>query len=104
MKQKRPNISIDRLREIIMEEYSVSVNEQIDHAGAKTVVTAASKLLKGIEAYKKSATGTMQSAIGNALAGIETQLEDMISTPGSYVDKPKPEPKKVTLRAVKDGD
>lgn len=100
MSDKPPQISLDRLREIVKEELAV-VNEQVDHAAIKDVVTHASKFLAALEAFKKNAAPAAINGVTPHLASLEKILEDMVSTPSSYVTKPKAEPKKVSLRAVK---
>jgi len=92
-------ISASRLREIIIEE--IAMHEQVDHAGIRDVVNAASKLLAAVENFKKVAAPTMMSAVTPQIAQIEKVLEDMVSTPGSYVNKPKLEPQKVSLKPAK---
>lgn len=102
---KTPQISFDRIREIVKEELAARgkhvVSEQVDHAAIKEVVTSASKLLAAVEAFKKNAGPAAMNAVTPHLDTLEKVLEDMVGTPGSYVSKPKQEPKKVTLRAVK---
>ena len=93
-------INIDSLRKIIKEEIS-QLNEQIDHAGIRDVVTGASKLLAAIETFKGAAPHSAINSVTPQIDQLEKILEDMISTPGSYVSKPKQEPKKVTLKPVK---
>lgn len=99
----RSKLKLDDLRKIVKEELS-TLREGVDHEGATSVVTTAGKFMSAVEAFKSK----MSSAQGNAtnvhLAALERALEDMIQTPGSYVDKPKIEPKKVSLRAVKSDD
>ena len=94
-------INEDRLREIIAEELK-NINEEVDHEGVRTVVNGASKLLKAIGAFKGDSTGAMTNAVTPHLDAILKALENMVSTPASYVDKPKVEPKRVKLRAVKE--
>jgi|SRR3990167_6256350 hypothetical protein len=97
-----PKISLPRLRQIVTEEISAKIQEQVDHAGIRDVVNGASKLLAAVEAFKASATGAMISALTPQLPEIDKVLENMVSNPASYVEKKKVEPKKVSLRAVKD--
>jgi hypothetical protein len=98
-------ITLPRLRKIIAEELSSSVNEAVDHASIREVVNGASKLLAAVEVFQKSANGPMINALTPHLAQMEKILEDMVSTPGSYVEKKKVEPKKVSLKPVKgEGD
>lgn len=93
-------ISATRLREIIIEEIT-TMHEQVDHAGIRDVVNGASKLLAAVETFKSSAGSAMVSAVTPQLAQIEKALEDMVSTPGSYVNKPRLEPQKVSLKPAK---
>lgn len=97
-----PKISLPRLREIVAEEVTAKMQEQVDHAGIRDVVNGASKLLAAVEAFKGSATGAMISALTPHLGEIDKVLENMVSNPASYVEKKKAEPQKVSLRAVKD--
>lgn len=94
MQQK--NISCNVLRKIIRNELK-SVNESIDHAGIRDVVNAAQKLLGAVESFKKDATPAAINAVTPQLDQIEKVLEDMLSTPASYVQKTKTF-KKVSLR------
>lgn len=96
-----PKINIDRVREIVAEEVTAMLQEQVDHAGIRDVVNGASKLLAAVESFKGSATGAMVSALTPHLDEIYKILENMVSNPGSYVEKKKVEPQKVSLRAVK---
>jgi len=96
-------IKLDDLRKIIGEELA-TLKEQVDHAGIRDVVTGASKLLAAVEAFKAAAPPTAINAVTPHLDHLERTLEDMVSTPGSYVPRPKVEPKKVSLRAVKDAE
>lgn len=103
---KNLKISEKRLREIVIEEFKASrqqtqVQEAVDHAGISAVVAAASKLMAAIDAFKQKAAPAAINALTPGLGQLEKTLEDMVSTPGSYVAKPKVEPKKVSLRAVK---
>lgn len=101
MKDNEHKISELRLRQIVREEFK-ALRESVDHEGVKTVVTAASKLLKVAEAFKADATLAMTNAVTPGLDQLISTLEDMVSNPASYVDKPKVEPRRIKLRAVKD--
>lgn len=95
------SISKERLRKIVAEEID-RLRETVDHEGAKIVVTESSKLLKALNQFKENATGQM---IGSTVPHVDTliaTLEQMISSPASYVDKQKPEVKTVKLRKVDD--
>lgn len=96
----QPKIKLNDLRRIIREELT-TVNEAVDHAGIRDVVTGASKLLAAVEAFKTSAPVSVVHAVTPHIDILEKVLEDMVSTPGSYVPKKKLEPKKVSLKAVK---
>jgi hypothetical protein len=96
-------ISESRLRKIIMEELS-ALNEAVDHESAKKVVTLASKLLKVAEDFKSNATATMTNAVTPHIDSLISMLEKMVSSPATYADKPKVEPRRVKLRAVKDSE
>lgn len=106
---KMPKISSERLREIIKEELVAAkkadrartVAEGVDHTAIRDVVTVASKLLAAVEAFKAKAAPAAVNAVTPHLGTIEKVLEDMVSTPGSYVARPKLEPKKVSLKPMK---
>jgi|SRR5690606_12782961 len=95
-----------RLREIIKEEMNAmrtrAIKEDVDHEGVRTVVNAASKLLKAVAAFEEDANGAMTNAVTPHLSTIKSTLEAMVSTPASYVDTHPKEPKIVKLRKVKD--
>lgn len=78
------------------------LSESVDHAASATVVTHASKLLKALETFEEHATDPMKEALSAQLDVIRVSLENMVSTPASYV-KPASTKKVVTLRKV-DGD
>lgn len=98
-----PSIKLDRLRIIVKEEIGriAGLSEAVDHAGIRDVVNGASKLLAAVEAFKGTAPPSAINAVTPHIDELERVLEDMVSTPGSYVAKPKVEPKKVSLKAVK---
>jgi hypothetical protein len=100
MTLKVSKININDLRKIINEEIS-NLNEAVDHAGIRDIVNGASKLLAAVEAFKKTAPHSAINAVTPHITELEKTLEDMVSTPGSYVPKQKIEPKKVSLKAVK---
>lgn len=89
------------LRRIVSEELK-AMKEAVDHNAIKDVVTAASKLLAAVEGFKDAAPSSAINAVTPHISELSKVLEDMVSTPGSYVPKTKVEPKKVSLRAVKD--
>jgi hypothetical protein len=94
-----PKINLTDLRRIVREE--LKLNETVDHAAIRDIVTDASKLLAAVESFKSTASISAKNAVTPHIDQIEKVLEDMVSTPGSYVAKPKLVPKKVTLRQVK---
>lgn len=96
----RTKIKLDDVRRIVKEELK-AIHEQVDHAAIKDVVTGASKLLAAVEAFKGSAPPSAINAVTPHMGSLERVLEDMVNSPGSYVARPKVEPKKVSLRAVK---
>lgn len=97
-----PKISLLRLRQLISEEVEkAAVNEQVDHKSIQSVVSVASKLLAAVEGFKEKAPPAAINAVTPHLGELEKVLENMVSTPGSYVPQPKKEPKKVSLKAVK---
>lgn len=81
--------------------YGKALTEQVDHASMSAVVSSASKLLAAVESFKEKASAHAINAVTPGLAELEKTLEAMVSNPGTYVVKPKVEPKKVSLRAVK---
>jgi len=94
-------ITLPRLKTIIDEEVDRAMKESVDHASIREVVNGASKLLAAVEAFRDSANGPMISALTPHLDAMARALEDMVSTPGSYVEKKKATPQKVSLRSVK---
>lgn len=96
-----PQISAERVRQIVIEELKLKqLREEVDHAGITNVVKLAGKLLDSIEKFDESASGKMKSATTPQLDQLKRVLEDMVSTPGSYVDVAPREPKIVSLRAM----
>lgn len=93
-------ISMTKLREIIQQEL-VSVNEVVDHKSINGIVGVASKLLAAVEGFKEKAPPAAINAVTPHLSELEKVLENMLSSPGSYVPQPKKEPKKVSLVAAK---
>lgn len=100
---QRNRIDSVTLRKIVKEELK-QLREAVDHAAIRDVVTAASKLLESISDFKEAAPASAINSVTPHLSELEKVLEDMVSTPGSYVPRVKQEPKTVSLRAVKDGD
>lgn len=97
----RLKISKSDVLRIIEEELS-SMHEQVDHESIREVVNAASKLLAAVETFKETASPSMLNAMTPDLDKIANVLEDMVSSPGSYVQKKPTGPRKVSLRPVKD--
>jgi hypothetical protein len=96
------NITVKKLRRIINEELELKVlKEAIDHKGINNVIGVASKLLSAIETFKEKAPPAAINAVTPHLDELEKVLENMAENPGAYVPRPKPEPKKVTLKAIK---
>jgi len=94
-------ITLPRLRNIIAEELAASMQESVDHASIREVVNGASKLLASVEAFRESANVTMSNSLIPHLDAIALTLEDMVSSPGSYVEKKKAEPQRVSLQPAK---
>lgn len=95
-------IKMQRLREIISEEVAAAtLVEFVDHKGISDVVTMASKLLEAVEAFKEKAPPAAINAVTPHLGEMEKVLENMVSSPGSYVAAPVKEPQHVSFKAVK---
>ena len=100
-----PKITLQRVREIISEEVgsAVALQEFVDHKGFRTVTNAASELLEAVEDFEEEVGETSPAAVNAVsphLSELKRVLEDMVSSPGSYVAAPKREPKTVTLKAA----
>lgn len=94
-------ISRSRLQQIIKEETQAYLAEGgVDHAAIRDIVTVASKLLAVVETFRKDANGNMLAAVSPQIDQIEKALENMVSTPASYVEK-KLQAQHVTLRSDK---
>jgi len=93
-------ISLTKLREIIKDELA-NVNEVVDHKSINSVVGVASKLLAAVEGFKEKAPPAAINAVTPHLGELEKVLENMLSSPGSYIPVQKKEPKMVSLKAVK---
>lgn len=100
MMSRTPQITLDKLRKLINEEL-VTVNETVDHASIRDIVNGASKLLAAIEEFKETVSPSGVNAVTPHIGELEKILDDMLSTPGSYVVKAKAEPKIVSLKPVK---
>lgn len=101
---KVPAISKDRLRAIVKEEIAKAklerkMQEGVDHKSINSIVTVASKLLAAVEAFKERAPHAAINAVTPHLAEIEKALENMVSSPGSYVPQLKKEPQRVSLKS-----
>ena len=96
MKTNTSNIDLQRLREMIKEE----INEAVDHKSINGIVSVASKLLAAVEGFKEKAPHAAINAVTPHLGELEKALENMVSNPGSYVQLPKKEPQKVSLKAT----
>lgn len=96
-------ISFERLHELIDDEIKyLKLGEAVDHKSINSVVGVASKLLASVEAFKAKAPHAAINAVTPHLSELEKVLENMVSSPGSYVPIPKKEPKKVSLVAKKE--
>jgi predicted nucleic acid-binding protein len=95
MKKK---ITLPRLQKIISEEIKIYMNEAVDHEAIREIVNGASKLLAAVESFKETATQSMTNAVTPHIDELEKVLENMVSSPGSYVPKEKPIVKKVSLK------
>lgn len=89
-----------RLRQIVREEFR-NVHEQVDHSSIRDIVNIASKLLAAVEGFKEKAPPSAMNAVTPQLTDLQKTLENMVSTPGSYVTKIKAEPQHVSLKPVK---
>jgi len=96
MTTKTPKVTLERLKEIIAEEVR-TVNEQVDHKTINSIVGVASKLLAAVESFKEKAPPAAINACTPHLGELEKVLENMLSTPASYVPRVKKEPKVVSL-------
>ena len=77
------------------------MNEKVDHSSIKSVVTNASELLDAIESFKEKAGVTAVNAVTPHIGQLETTLEDMLSSPASYVQKVKLGPQKISFKPTK---
>lgn len=83
-------IALSDLRKIVKEELGL-VREEVDHASVRSVVNAASSLLKALDDFQTDEpTAAMMSGVGPVISSLRKSLEDMIQNPVSYVDKPGP--------------
>jgi hypothetical protein len=91
-------ITLPRLKRIIQEEIEHVLNEGENHDAASKIMSAATKLISAIEAFKESSTGSASAAVSPHIDGLESALKQIVSSPMNYVDSPKPVVKKVSLR------
>lgn len=97
-------VSVNRLKQIIKEELAHKrMLESVDFEGNKVVVNGAASLLKAITSFESTATPHMINALTPELAGIKETLEQMVDTPGSFVEKKAPERKKVVFNPTGKG-
>jgi len=101
MTTQTPKVTLERLKQLIAEEIQ-AINEQVDHKTINSIVGVASKLLAAVEAFKEKAPPAAINACTPHLGELERVLENMLSTPASYVPKVKKEPKVVSLSAKKE--
>lgn len=99
-----PKISKQRLQKIIAEELKTLKEDvssgPVDHMAIKDVVAKAADLITAIAEFKEEATPAMLNAMTPHINNVEKALQNMVSTPGSYVTVAKKEPKKVSLRST----
>lgn len=100
MTTQTPTVTLETLKRLIAEELH-TIDEQVDHKSIHDIVAVASKLLAAVEAFKEKSPPAAINACTPHLSELERVLENMLSTPGSYVPKVKKEPKVVSLSAKK---
>lgn len=94
---KPKKISAADVRNIIRNELK-SLNETVDYAAIKSVVSAAEKMLTAIDAFKAGATAEATNAVTPMIDDMRKMLEEMITNPDAYVKKTQF--KKVSMRAI----
>lgn len=87
-------MTMSELRKLVRRE----ITEAVDYEGAKTVVTVAGKMLGALESFESDAPRAAKNAMQNRCGELKDVLEDMVSNPGSYVDKVKPENDQVAVK------
>lgn len=98
----KPMISKARLQQLIKEEIEkLRMEETVDHGSIRDIVTVASKLLQAVEGFKTKAPPAAINAVTPHISELEKALENMVSSPGSYVPQPKKVPVKVSLKPGK---
>jgi hypothetical protein len=90
------------MRQLVMEELA-KIDESVDHKSINSIVTVASKLLAAIETFKEKAPHAALNAVTPHVSELENVLENMLSSPGSYVPKQRIEPKRISLKSTKGG-
>lgn len=90
----------EQVRNIVCEELKKLMLEDVDHEMIASVVSDASHLLKAISSFKEDAPAAAINAISPMINDVVARLEDMVSNPGTYVERPSTK-KVVSLRAQK---
>lgn len=93
-------IGLARLKKIIREELE-TLHEGDDHDSAAKIMSAATKLLGAIEAFKESSSEKVKAEIGTNMDSVEQLLNRIVASPMQYVDATKPPTKKVSLKPQK---
>lgn len=97
-------LNIKDLRNIIKEELSglnEAAKEQAVHKAKAAISAAASDLLDAIDAFKEKASPHAMGAVVPHIDLLKKILDHMTDAPGAYVQAPRVEPKRVSLKAVK---
>jgi len=97
----KPQISLQKLQKIIREEIRQRLGESTDHDDAASLAMSAAKLLKAIDAFKEKASPAATNAVTPHMSELEKALDNIVSSPRSYVSQPKKEPQHVTMQAKK---
>jgi hypothetical protein len=91
-----------QLRVLILSEVkriSEDAAAPLDPAAIKSVVVLAEKLLSAVNSFLATASDDMKAALPH-LEECKKTLENMLSSPSSYVAKPTPVAKKISFKAV----
>lgn len=90
-----------QLRDLILSEVKKLTEDAdvLDPAAIKNVVVLAEKLLSAVNAFMSTASDDMKAALPH-LDECKKTLENMLSSPSSYVTKPTPVAKKISFKAV----
>lgn len=83
-------IDVSDIRLLIREEIA-GTKAKLNHEEAAQVVATASKLLKALEQFEEKAPNAAKDAMMNRAPEVKATLEDMVTNPGAYVSKVKPE-------------